>query len=219
MCINVCIQIVLIYFSFKQTLYRETWCQNHHLHSKPLTIRFVIVQCSVLMNQNTLIKQSITFVWTKLIPYSGKCWREKTCDLLWIRQSFIRQSLVLSEKAIEAGLKFAKVFSRQNFPLYGIMYMIHAATNYHVVKKQNWGITIYISVVNVSIIIISCTLLIIIGGQQTMVFINGERSLEWVWQKACHMVEHISSIVPHIQHHCPRVRLQFSQDVEDSLGI
>ena len=40
-------------------------------------------------------------------------------DLLWIRQSFIRQLLVLSEKAIEAGLKFAKVFSRQNFPLYG----------------------------------------------------------------------------------------------------
>ena len=31
-------------------------------------------------------------------------------DLLWIRQSFIRQLLVLSEKAIEAGLKFAKVF-------------------------------------------------------------------------------------------------------------
>ena len=46
--------------------------------------------------------------------------------------SFIRQLLVISEKAIEAGLKFAsclcqmqfslqfaKVFSRQNFPLYG----------------------------------------------------------------------------------------------------
>jgi len=31
-------------------------------------------------------------------------------DLLRIRQSFIRQLLVLSEKAIEAGLKFAKVF-------------------------------------------------------------------------------------------------------------
>ena len=31
-------------------------------------------------------------------------------DLLRIRQSFIRQLLVISEKAIEAGLKFAKVF-------------------------------------------------------------------------------------------------------------
>ena len=31
-------------------------------------------------------------------------------DLLWIRQSFIRQLLVISEKAIEAGVKFAKVF-------------------------------------------------------------------------------------------------------------
>ena len=31
-------------------------------------------------------------------------------DLLRIRQSFIRQFLVMSEKAIEAGLKFAKVF-------------------------------------------------------------------------------------------------------------
>ena len=30
-------------------------------------------------------------------------------DLLWIRQSFIRQLLVISEKAIEAGVKFAKV--------------------------------------------------------------------------------------------------------------
>ena len=32
------------------------------------------------------------------------------CDLLRIRQSFIHQLLVISEKAIEAGLKFAKVF-------------------------------------------------------------------------------------------------------------
>jgi len=32
-------------------------------------------------------------------------------DLLRIRQSFICQLLVISEKAIEAGLKFAKVFS------------------------------------------------------------------------------------------------------------
>jgi len=31
-------------------------------------------------------------------------------DLLRTRQSFIRQLLVVSEKAIEAGLKFAKVF-------------------------------------------------------------------------------------------------------------
>jgi len=31
-------------------------------------------------------------------------------DLLRIRQSFIRQLLVVSEKAIEAGLKSAKVF-------------------------------------------------------------------------------------------------------------
>ena len=31
-------------------------------------------------------------------------------DLLRIRQSFIRQLLIMSEKAIEAGLKFAKVF-------------------------------------------------------------------------------------------------------------
>jgi len=31
-------------------------------------------------------------------------------DLLRIRQSFIRQLLVISEKAIEAELKFAKVF-------------------------------------------------------------------------------------------------------------
>ena len=31
-------------------------------------------------------------------------------DLLRIRQSFICQLLVISEKAIEAGLKFAKVF-------------------------------------------------------------------------------------------------------------
>jgi len=31
-------------------------------------------------------------------------------DLLQIRQSFIRQLLVMSEKAIEAGLKFAKIF-------------------------------------------------------------------------------------------------------------
>ena len=31
-------------------------------------------------------------------------------DLLRIRQSFIRQLLVISEKAIKAGLNFAKVF-------------------------------------------------------------------------------------------------------------
>jgi len=31
-------------------------------------------------------------------------------DLLRIRQSFVRQLLVISEKAIEAGVKFAKVF-------------------------------------------------------------------------------------------------------------
>jgi len=31
-------------------------------------------------------------------------------DLLRIRQSFIRQLLVISEKAIEVGVKFAKVF-------------------------------------------------------------------------------------------------------------
>jgi len=41
-------------------------------------------------------------------------------DLLQIRQSFIPQLLVISEKAIEAELKFAKVFSHQNFLLYGI---------------------------------------------------------------------------------------------------
>ena len=41
-------------------------------------------------------------------------------NLLRIRQSFIRQFLVVSEKAIEAGLEFAKVFASQNFPLYSI---------------------------------------------------------------------------------------------------
>jgi len=40
-------------------------------------------------------------------------------NLLRIRQSFVRQLLVISEKAIEAVVKFAKVFFRQNFPLYG----------------------------------------------------------------------------------------------------
>jgi len=36
-------------------------------------------------------------------------------DLLQIRQSFIRQLLVISEKAIEAGLKSAKVFFAKIF--------------------------------------------------------------------------------------------------------
>ena len=57
------------------------------------------------------------------IPYitSGKCWREKTLanlaiySVLWIRQSFIHQLLVVSEKAIEAGLKLAKVFFAKIF--------------------------------------------------------------------------------------------------------
>ena len=49
-------------------------------------------------------------------------------NLLRIRQSFIHQLLIISEKAIETGLisakvffakQFAKVFSRQNFLQYG----------------------------------------------------------------------------------------------------
>jgi len=48
-----------------------------------------------------------------VIPYSGKFWWGKTGkfgDLLQIRQNFIRQLLVIFEKAIKAGLKFAKSF-------------------------------------------------------------------------------------------------------------
>jgi len=40
-------------------------------------------------------------------------------DLLRICQSFTHQLLIASEIAIKAGLKSAKVFSLQNFPLYG----------------------------------------------------------------------------------------------------
>ena len=49
----------------------------------------------------------------RLLPYSGKCWREKTLANLAICYEFAKVlSANCSEKAIdiEAGLKFAKVF-------------------------------------------------------------------------------------------------------------
>ena len=68
------------------------------------------------------------------LPYGGKFWREKTFgkfgDLLWIRQSFIRQLLVIPEKArgrakirqiFLCQMQFSLLFAtRQNFLLYGI---------------------------------------------------------------------------------------------------
>ena len=66
-------------------------------------------------------------------------------DLLRIRQSFIRQLLVISEKAIEAGLKFAKVFSRQIFR-YTVSQSSHYVTKYLVAIRvlyiQRWLYTI-----------------------------------------------------------------------------
>ena len=68
-----------------------------------------------------------------IIPYSGKFWVGENLgefgDLLRICQSFTHQLLIASEIAIEAGLKSAKVFSRQNFPLYGTFKLLLSNTS------------------------------------------------------------------------------------------